>query len=353
MPILLLLLGSAYFVVQNFLASEISFTHAVVCVDRQSGAVRWICNCVQGFKGKYSSDNSPATPTPVIDGNRVYAYFGSAGLACCDLDGNLKWVCLDVPFESFYGVACSPIVYDGMVIIQSESSARLSNVSGYLAAVDGASGKIVWKKYRPIPSNYAGNCRTPLVKEINGRKVILVWGHSDLSAYDPASGEHIWVQKLEPLSLDMVSSMVCDDERVYLPGNKKVLALAMEKLGTGDDVIAWSRDVDGLNCSSPVLANGMLFLVGDKGNAYCLEAATGEVNWTRRLRGLHYASPISVGDKVYFCSKIGVTTVVAADKTFRKLASNELNETTYASFAPLGDELIIRTTEHIYCVRGE
>lgn len=344
------LLGLFYFASIIYLGQKPVYVHAIICVDRHHGGIKWIRDCAR-MSRKLSSYNSPATPTAVLDENRVYAYFGSAGLVCCDFRGNILWVCKELPFESRYGVATSPVICDGKVIILGESSKLNSPIQSYLAAVDCRTGKVLWKIQRPSPDNDAGNCRTPFVKEINGRKVIVVWGMWDLAAYDPASGAKVWAHEIENLTIDVVSCAVSDEQRIYLPGLRKILALAIDKLGTDEDPLVWSRPFKGVNCASPVLANGLLFLVADNGTACCLDARTGEICWRKRFKGRHYPSPIVIGENIYFCSNRGVTTVVSADRTFRKIAVNALKEKIHASFVPVDGKIIIRTMEHLYCIR--
>jgi hypothetical protein len=100
-----------------------------------------------------------------------------------------------------------------------------------------------------------------------------------------------------------------------------------------------------------VVTNGLLFAVSDNGTAYCLDAASGKALWSKDLQEQHYASLVAVGNRVYFCSTRGRTTIFACDRTCRVLSRNDLGEQTYASLAPVDGELFIRTRGHLYCLR--
>ena len=298
------------------------------------------------------SDNSAATPTPVTDGERIFAYFGSVGLLCTDTDGKVVWTAKELAFEARHGVASSPILCGEKVIVLSES-----DVGGYLAALDCETGRPLWKTNRGKKIHrYAGNCRTPAIKEINGRKTVVVWGHTDISGYDPLSGEELWSHEVGDFGKmnNPVASMVSDDKCLYLVGPRNTMALAMDRLATDRSPVVWEQKTsDGAQCPSPVVKDGLLFAISDVGTAYCLDANTGEALWRERFRKQHYASPISIGDQVYFSDTSGLTIIVACDREYRKIAENDLDELTHASFAPLDGRLFIRTGENLYCVREQ
>ena len=322
---------------------------SVISVNRHTGEVRWVRQGLSGAKAAMHTDNSSATPTPVTDGRRVYAWFGTAGLMCTDTHGELIWTNRKLPFEARHGVATSPILCGTSVIILSESE-----LGGYLAAVDCDTGDIRWKTERGKSIHrYAGNCRTPSVKMIGGRRVIVVWGHTDISGYDPSTGRELWSHEIGDLGEmnNPVTSIVSDDRRFYLAGPRATLAVAREELPTKQDPVVWSEDTsDGAQCPSPVLAGGLLFAVSDVGTAYCMDALTGRTVWRERLRKQHYASPVVIGNRVYFTDTRGKTTVVTCEPKFRHIADNDLSEVTYASMAPVDGRLYIRTQENLYCI---
>jgi len=314
-------------------------------------------------RGVLHPDNSPATPTPVTDGKRIYAYFGSAGVLCVDLQGRTVWKNRQLPFQTRWGVASSPILCDGKLIIDSESDAER-----YLYALDARTGACVWRtaRHKRI-HNYAGNCRTPQVLIINGRRQIVVWGYEDISGYDPADGRELWSHYVGNLGRanNPVNSFISDGKALYLLGIEEAMKLDIAKLVTGGNPVIWqvkrqeqrrrqmSRDMTlpyNTQCATPILQNELLFAQTDDGVIYCLDPSTGGMLWLKRFEPQGYASPIAIGNRLYFSSTHGRIMVIAADRVFRLLGRNTLGDGIYATPAPVDGQLFIRTKKTLYCI---
>ena len=346
--VVFLVMGVGYFAAANTLSPEYLFVRGVVCLDRATGRVRWVCEGITDTRGQLHKDNSAATPTPAVDGSRVYAYFGTPGLLCTDRAGKTLWLCRDLPFETVYGPATSPVLCGGKVIIASDSL-----IGGYVAALDCETGQTVWKTPRKKRETVCGTNRTPLVKRVGGRTVILVWGESDVTAYDPASGQEVWTCAVPYFGGDDVASLASDDTRFYLGGPRRVMALDIKKFCSGENPVVWDKDdFQGPNVSTPVIAKGMLFMATDTGRIQCLDCRDGAVLWRERFKGLLYASPVVVGEHVYFSNDRGRTIVVAAESQFRKVAESDLGEKIFASPAPVDGLLYVRAGPYLYCLRG-
>jgi hypothetical protein len=339
-----------YFVYASYVPKAPHLDREIVAVDRQSGVIRWISGGLTGPSGILHTENSPASPTAVSDGERIYAYFGTPGLLAVDGRGRRLWINDRLPFRSREGVASSPILWHDEVIVLSES-----DLGGYLAAVDCKTGKLLWRTARGKKMHsFAGNCRTPCVKRIAGREVIVVWGFEDLSGYDPATGRELWSHTVGDLGTggNPVASAVSDARHLFLVGPSKTLCLDSEKLAGSGTAIAWEQWADdGAQCSSPVVKNGLLFAVSDNGTAYCLDAGTGKSLWSHDMQEQHYASVTAIRDRIYFSSTRGRTTIVACDRTYRVLARNDLGEPIFASPAPVDGDLFLRARKHLYCLR--
>ncbi len=345
------LLPLIYLGYANYLPKEPRLERGIVCVDRQTGAIQWKCGGLFALGETMHSDNSPATPTPATDGERIYAWFGTPGLLCTNTKGERLWLNTELPYKTREGVASSPILCQGKVIILSESDA-----GNFLAAIDGITGKTAWRTIRTKKQHsFAGNCRTPNIVRIAGQEVIVVWGYEDVSGYDPKTGRELWSHPVEEVGTggNPVASAVSEGNLLFLFGPYQASCLDLARQGDTDKLLRWkTRSDDGAQCPSPVLSKGLLFAVSDNGSAYCLDAVTGKELWRKDLEQQHYASVIALGDAVYFCGTQGLTTVVACDRTFRLLAQNDLNEPTYASFAPADNTLFVRTRQNLYCLRA-
>jgi outer membrane protein assembly factor BamB len=344
-----LVLGGTAFVETNYLKATESFVRAVVCLDRASGDTLWVREVFPGPLVKTSSLNSQASPTPVVQDGRVYAYFGSPGLVCLDLDGNVVWTNTELPFERcIHGPAASPVASDGRIVVSSGQPK-----APYVAAVDAKTGQCVWRAERP-PFRVHGEHRTPTITTVNGRAVVLVLGWTGLWVYDAASGEEIRYLPLEQGTPgEMVASIVVDGNRLYLPHRLAVRALDAAKLLAGADPLLWAVEMDrkGPNASSPVLCRGKLFSVSDNGYVACQDATSGAVLYRERVsRAMTMPALIAVGDRVYVSDARGKTYVLAAEDTFRMVATNDLDEAIYASAAPVDGRLFVRTAKHVWCI---
>lgn len=344
----------------------------IVAIDRATGRIRWTSQSIIAPRGIINPDNTPATPTPVTDGKHIYAYFGTAGVLCVNLRGRTVWTNRQLPFRSRMGVASSPILCDGKLIIDSESDAER-----YLDALNCDTGAFVWRTARKKRiHNYAGNCRTPGVLTIDGRKQIVVWGFEDISGYDPADGRELWSHIVGDLGQanNPVNSFVSDGKALYLLGISEAMKLDIAKLPTAGNPIVWwvkreeqrKRGMPGretlpynTQCSTPILRNGLLFAATDDGTAYCMDPATGKILWLTKIGPRCFSPPIAIGDRLYFNAIIpknpfnpsqGRTSVIAAEPKFHLLGRNSLDGGIYATPAPVDGRLFIRTERMLYCI---
>jgi outer membrane protein assembly factor BamB len=342
-------LAGVFFIYANFIPKKPRLERAIVSIDRDTGAIKWISRGLLGARGELSPENSPATPTPVTDGKRVYGYFGTPGVLCTDTRGKWLWTYRKLPFESREGVASSPVLVDGKLVILSESDKGC-----YLAALDADTGKLLWKTDRKKKTHsYAGNCRTPSLINIQGNKTIVTWGLEDISGYDPFTGRETWSLAIGDFGTggNPVACAVYDGSYVYLVGPARTMCLDINKMQADKPTIIWDiPTVDGAQCASPIIQNGLLFAVSDNGNVYCIDAATGANVWSHNLGTQHYSSLVTIGEKVYLTNTRGYTTIIACDHRYRKLGEADLRESIFASFAPVDGDLFIRTKTQLYRV---
>jgi outer membrane protein assembly factor BamB len=287
--------------------------------------------------------NSRASPTPIVDGDRVYVHFGADGTAALTTSGEVVWK-TQFSYESQHGNGGSPALYGDLLIFSCDGSDE-----AFVVALDKKTGKVRWKTYRHQPWDQAYS--TPLVIRVGDRDEVVSVGAHRAAAYDPRSGKEIWrVDYADGFS--NVPRPVYGQGLVYIAtGFLQPALLAVQPDGAGDVTkthIAWTLRRAAPLTPSPLLAGDELYVVNDQGIATCLDARSGEPRWQQRLGGNYSASPVLADGRIYFLSEGGVATVIAADKTFRKLATNPLDGATLASMAVSNGSLFIRSDSHLY-----
>jgi outer membrane protein assembly factor BamB len=186
---------------------------------------------------------------------------------------------------------------------------------------------------------------------VNGKRQVISAGSDVVSAYDPKTGDEIWRLRYEGYSV--IPRPVYGHGLLYLAtGYEKPSLIAVRPDGKGDVTdahVAWRITKNAPHTPSPLLVGDELYVVSDDGWASCLDAKTGDVHWSERLRGAGFsASPLAAEGKVYFQNEAGVGFVVKAGTKYELLAKNDFKERTLASYAAADGALLIRTAQHLY-----
>ena len=287
--------------------------------------------------------NSHASPTPIIEGDRVYVHFGSDGTAALTTSGQVVWKAR-FPYVTQHGNGGSPVLYDDLMIFSCDGWD-----AAFVIALDKNTGKVRWRTQRRSPSDQAYT--TPLVIRVGDRDQVVSVGAYRAVAYDPRSGKEIWrVAYADGFS--NVPRPVYGHGLVYIAtGFQQPSLLAVRADGTGDVTktqVAWTLRRAAPLTPSPLLVGDELFVVNDLGIVSALDAKTGTPHWVQRIGGNHSASPIFADDRIYFLSEEGVATVIAPGTEFRVLARNQLDGSTLASMAVSGGSIFIRSDTHLY-----
>ena len=322
----------------------------VVCLEARSGRVLWQHEVAVREVEKLHSSNAPASPTPVTDGQRVYAYFGSFGLVALDFQGRRVWEKALGPFPNDWGSASSPILHGNLLLLNCDSDGD----DDYLLAVDKATGRTVWKAAR---TGATRSWPTPMVWSEGGGDQIVMSGSGRVKAYDPKDGRELW--SVEGLTTWVTPTPVAAHRLPYVasngPGGNVVMAIRPGGHGnvTGTHV-AWRYDKAAPYSSSPVVVGDHLYTVKNGGVMTCFDARSGAVQWQERLpaRGSYYASLVAGEGRVYALSEEGEATVVEAAKTFKVLGTGALGERTMATPAISGGRLFIRSDETLFAIAG-
>jgi outer membrane protein assembly factor BamB len=287
--------------------------------------------------------NSWASPTPIIDGDRIYVHFGADGTAALSSSGGIIWK-NRFDYQSQHGAGGSPVVYGDLLIFNCDGS----DVA-FVVALDKNTGKVKWKTNRGAPADQAYT--TPLVIKVDDHDQLISVGAFRARAYEPLTGKEIWrVRYGEGFS--NVPRPVFSHGLVYIAtGFQQPELLAVRPDGTGDVTkthVAWSLKRGAPLTPSPLAVGDELYVVNDGGIATCLDAQSGTIVWQQRLGGTYSASPVFADGRIYFLAEQGVTTVIAPGRAFRRLAANPLDGGLLASMAISSGSLFLRTDSHLY-----
>jgi len=327
------------------------YQFVLLCLDRTTGKELWrkIPREEVPHEGHHP-DHGYASFSPITDGTCVISYFGSRGLHCYEMNGEPRWSKdLGKMKTNFsFGEGSSPALVDNTVVINWDHEG-----DDFIAAFDKRTGDELWRTPRDEKTGWA----TPLVVSVDGKYQVIVAATSKTRAYDLADGHLIW--ECAGLKPNSIPSPVAADGLVYVTTGFQGSAMQAIKLGqsgdlTGTDTVAWKLDKDTPYVPSPLLYEGRLyfFKVND-GIISCVNAKTGEnLFGPQRVEGLKgaYASPVAADGRVYLVGRNGTTVVIKAGNAFEVLATNALDDPIDASPALVGNELFLRSKEHLYCI---
>jgi hypothetical protein len=350
--LLALLVASLFFADAAHLRRQKELVRALISFDLATGKVRWVCEGLHGRQRPLTRMNTPATSTPATDGERIVVGFDSAGMMCASREGQLLWVNRDVATAPKYGGVTSPVLRDGMVVLVSdveESTAGGARLGSWIAALDVATGQMRWRQARQGHKAFASYA-TPVIVAGAGSDIVWVRGWHDVQGYDLKSGKVVCRHPLELKAHHLVASPVSDGQRLLLVGASGHECLDLAKLLAGERPVLWSRKARGEISATPVIADDRAYLVYEDGVAACLDMKTGELVWEHRLGGRFFSSVLASGGQIYFCNEAGKTFSVARDQKFRLLGEGDLGERIYASLAPAGKRVLVRTARHLYCL---
>ena len=303
--------------------------------------------------GSVHSKNSHASPTPLLEGDRVYVHYGAHGTACLKTDGTVVWKTQELKHNHLHGPGGSPVIYEDLLILNCDGS----DIQ-FVVALDKNTGEIRWKKKREhigedrltgkssVPMAYT----TPLLTEINGTIQLLSSGADSIVSYNPSNGEEYWWFRYDGYS--NVPRPVVGKGLVFISsGYNDPEFYAVKVDGTGDVTeshLGWNMKKAAPLNPSPLLVGDELYLVDDDGIATCLDAVTGTQHWQRRIGGNFSASPTLADGKIYLLDEKGKMTVIAPEKNYKVLATSSLQGRTLSTPAMVDQAIFLRTDTHLY-----
>ena len=324
----------------------------VLAINRDDGSILWekIVDEERPHESTHVT-GSWASCSPVTDGEYVIASFGSRGIYCLDIRGELAWKkdLGDMKVKHGHGEGSSPALHGDTVVINWDHEG-----DSFAVALDKHTGKEIWRVARDEVSSWS----TPLIIEEAGRPQAVIAATTRVRSYDLATGKVIW--ECGGLSNNVVASPVAADGFLYAASSyefQSMFAIRLEGASgdlTGTTAVTWKIDRHTPYVPSPLLYQGKLFFIRHlQAFLSCLEAKTGTpIFGPRRLPGFQmiYSSPVGAGGKVYVMSRNGVMLVIKSDGDYALVAANQLEDSFSASPAIIEDELFLRGERHLYCV---
>lgn len=324
----------------------------VLVLDRQNGRTLWqkTARAEVPHEGTHT-DGTWASNSPVTDGEHVFAYFGSRGLYCYDMQGDLQWEkdLGDMQTRHGFGEGSSPVLYGDKIVVNWDHEGQ-----SFIVALNKNSGDQLWKVERDERTSWS----TPIIVEHEGRPQVVVSATNRVRAYDLESGEQIW--ESSGMTVNTIPSPVHADGVVYVMSGFRGSALQAIRLADAQgkvndsNAMIWSHDRDTPYVPSPLLYGDYLyFLKVNSGILSCFNARTGDAFYgPQRLDDIDgiYASPVGASDRVYIVGRNGTTLVIKNRPEFEVLAQNELEDGFEASPAVVDKELFLRGRKFLYCI---
>lgn len=328
------------------------YEFTVIALDRKTGKQVWerVVREMVPHEGSHN-DGSLAPASPVTDGTHIYAFFGSRGIYCLTMKGEVVWEkdLGDMKTRNGFGEGSSPALHGDTLVVNWDHEGE-----DFIVALDKKSGDEKWRKTRDEPTSWA----TPLIIEVDGRTQVVVSGDNKLRAYDLANGETIW--EYGGLGANATPTPVATPTTlIAMTGFRDPAAVAVRYRDAKGDVtdsasVAWKTTEGTSYVPSPLLyGNTLYFLQKNTGILSCVDPETGKAHYEQQrlddITGV-YSSPVGAGDRVYIVGRNGVTRVIKRATSFESLASNKLDDEFSASPAIAGSELFLRGHKRLYCI---
>ena len=335
--------------------------YRLLAIDRRTGDVVWSRTAitVTPHERYHRSNSSFANASPVTDGERVYAFFGSQGLYAYDFEGHLMWARdFGVKMEALnhFGEASSPALHGDTLVLLFDHQQQ-----SFIEAVDKHTGETKWRHLRDEETSWT----SPAIVEHEGRLHVVASAGNFITSYDLITGEEIW--RASGMTPHPVPTPVAGNGLLIAASGsaeRRVMAIRLDASGDldGTDAIVWELDKAAPYNPSPLLWGDYLYLVRDGGlssgtsRLSLFDARTGRAHYAEERLPDAYtikASPVGAGGKVYLATEEGDVVVLRRRPELEVIAVNSFDERFIASPAIAQGELFLRSTRHLFCIAGE
>jgi outer membrane protein assembly factor BamB len=332
------------------------------CVDKQTGKIVWERTAHKGIpKSRRHTKSTQANSTPATDGKYLVAHFGSEGIYCYDLKGNLIWkkdmgILNPGPYTDpgvEWGYASSPVIYRDKIFVQCDIPQK-----PFITALDLATGNEIWRTSR---DDEVSTWCTPAICTENGKTQVIANGYRNICGYDAETGNEIW--RLSNGGDAPAPTPVIANHLIYLNSAhgrySPIFAVKPDAVGnitlspdsTRNKYIVWSIKRGGAYMQTPLIFGDYLYNLQVNGALTCYHALTGQVMYKENLVGAFSASGVAAEDRLYFTSEEGSIYVVKAGPEFKLLAVNALNDICMATPALSENSIYFRTRHFLIAVR--
>lgn len=329
------------------------FKFDVICLDRATGKTLWQKTATEAVPHEgHHATGSMAPYSPITDGRLVWASFGSRGLYCFDMDGNLRWSqpLVQMSTRASFGEGSSPTLAGDAIVVVCDHEGQ-----SVIFAFNKETGERLWRQDRDESTSWA----SPVAAEVDGKVQVITSATNFIRSYDVETGEIIWL--CSGMTANAVPTPIVAGDMVYCISGFRGSALIAIKLGhtgdlTGSDAIAWQMSDGTPYVPSGVLMGDRLFFCAsgnNQGIVSCYNVKTGQALFSNgRLPDVNtiYSSFVGVADRIYIPARNGVVSVIKNADTFEVLATNRLDDTFDATPAIVGDELYLRGAQNLYCI---
>ncbi len=336
-------------------AAEDGSKRSILCFRRSDGKQLWEAAVPAAPAEALYAKNSYASATVSTDGERVYAYFGNAGLIAVDMQGKQVWHVAFGTLQLYHGPGGSPLLYkDRIILFQEQRLMSRSSTTdpGFIVAIDKKTGKQLWKRERTPQPGWG----TPIAIQVGDRVEIIVSSSRKVEAYNPDTGDVLWTCLGN--TMEVIPTPAVGHGLLFVTSGRAGPTLAVRPGGSGDVTathVVWSTPKGSPFVPSPLVLGDFLYTINDMASvASCFNAKTGELVGQERLgearREGFSASPLAVGGKVFFTNDDGETFVLSPAPDFKLLHVNRIGEQTLASPALVDGRWYIRTASHLWAI---
>ncbi|MFY9254509.1 MAG: PQQ-binding-like beta-propeller repeat protein [Fuerstiella sp.] len=331
---------------------DVYYQFFVTCVARSTGEVLWQKIAVEEVPHEgHHPTHTYAGSSPTTDGKRLYVSFGSRGVFCYSLAGELLWKTDLGNMKTRYGwgEAVTPVIHGDFLVINWDQEQ-----GSFITCLDAVTGKEKWRTERPTEVT---SWNTPLIADFADRQIVVVNGTDKVRAYELTTGKELWSCGGQTVNA-IPSPIRFLDNVIVMSGYRGAFATSIPLDSTGDvsgsELLKWQHNRGTPYVPSPLLSGHRLFFTGGNGNILTVLNATdgSAIGEPRRMSAIGnlYASPVAAGGYLYLLDRDGTCLVLEDNDALTVVSVNRLNDSTDASPVVVGDQLFIRSWSKLYCI---